>query len=302
MDSDPELFGWERGIEFYGKADPHKVAIMFADKIVGVSPQYVQEILAGDTPHPASLYQGILQTRLADVLGILNGLPDDFGPKHYFDQGVIPAKFSPDDLTGRRLNRRFLQRELNLPVDDDAMIAVWSSRIAMQKGIDLVVESLPKILKRIPSLQLVFIGDGDEAWIDKLGTLMLRYPQNIRYSEFIEDLEILALAGGDILLMPSKYEPCGLNQMKAHKLGCVPVVHQTGGLIDTVTDGETGFTFWGLTQDNLVGKMEGTWEAFQHPEYWTAMVRRIMTLDYSWTTRAGEYEALYREVIAQHAR
>ncbi len=301
MAQEPALFSWDKGIEFHGRVDAHKVALMFSDKIIAVSPEYVQEILSGHTPHPASLYQGVLETRRDDVHGILNGLPEYFGPDHYHEVGFIPETFSAKDLSGRAVNKQVLQAKFDLLIDEKAMTIVWSSRLAGQKGMDVTLKTLPKMIKENPKLQFIFIGDGEEKFVAALKKLSARYPDNLKYSAFVEKDEILALSGADVLLMPSEYEPCGLNQMKAQLMGCVPLVHETGGLKDTVQDSKTGFSFWGLTQKNLSDKMRDAWLAFQNKSSWEEIIRNCMQLDYSWVTQAGLYEELYQEVLARQA-
>ena len=293
------LFSWNKGIEFHGQVDAHKAALMYSDKIVGVSPEYVQEILSGHTPHPANLYKGVLGTRRDDVHGILNGLPEYFGPDHYHEIGFIPETFSEKDLSGRAINKKVLQAKFELSIDEEAMTIVWSSRLAGQKGIDATLETLAQMIQKNSKLQFIFIGDGEEQFVAALKKLSTQYPNNLKYSAFVEKDEILALSGADVLLMPSIYEPCGLNQMKAQLMGCVPLVHETGGLKDTVRDGKTGFSFWGLTPENLSSKMRDAWLAFQHKASWQEIIRNCMQLDYSWVTQAGLYEELYQEVLAR---
>ncbi|NQU17782.1 MAG: glycogen synthase [Candidatus Saganbacteria bacterium] len=294
---DPAFYSWDKGIEFHGKVDAHKAAIMFSNKIVTVSPHYVDEILSGYTPYPASLYQGILETRRPDVHGILNGLPESFTPQYFYDKKIIPANFSKNDLNGRIINREALQKKAGLPIDKDAMIVTWTSRLAGQKGIDVALESIRDMILENPKLQFIFIADGEPEFVNKLRALRREFPNQLKHLKFSEKLEILALAGGDVLLMPSLYEPCGLNQMKAQLFGTVPLVHETGGLIDTVEYGKTGFSFYNLNSTNLTNKMKNVWEAFQNKESWETIQRAIMSLDYTWPTQANKYVELYREVL-----
>jgi starch synthase len=177
------------------------------------------------------------------------------------------------------------------------MVMVWSSRIAEQKGIQVTIKALSEMMKEVPALQLIFIGDGEERWVNELIAASEIFGKRLRYVPFNENREILALAGGDGLIMPSIFEPCGLNQMKAQKLGCVPLVHATGGLLDTVRDGVTGFSFVGLTPENLVRKMLEMSAAFRNREVWQEIMRACLNQDYSWTTGAGEYEDVYRSLI-----
>lgn len=295
----PELYSWNRGIEFHGKVDAHKTAIMYSRKIITVSTHYVNEIMSGYTHYPANLYQGILETRRPDVRGILNGLPKSFSPQYFHEKGTIPASFSPGDLGGRAINRRELQEKFGLPIDDKAMIVSWSSRLAEQKGIGVTIECVREMLRENAGLQFIFIANGDPEFVEKLKALSREFPNQLKYAPFSEELEILALAGGDVLLMPSLYEPCGLNQMKAQLLGCVPLVHETGGLIDTVEYGKTGFSFHGLNTANLSNKIKDVWEAFQNKEFWESIQRKTMSLDYTWPTQAQKYIELYQEALQE---
>jgi starch synthase len=295
-DSDRRLFGLE-GLEFYGRVEPHKTGILFADRVVTVSPAYAEELRSGKTDPPADLYAGVLQKRGNDMSGILNGLPDNFGPAHFFDKGVIPANFSPEDISGRAINRAALQNRVGLPQDRDAMIIGWSSRLAGQKGIAVTLQALPEILQRIPRAQFVFIAEGEKHYQDELIELAKRCPGRIKREPFNENLEILMLAGADVLLMPSRYEPCGLNQMKAQKLGTVPFVREVGGLINTVYYAKTGFSFWELSPATLTEKLVDVWTAFQNKPFWNEMVGRIMQLDYAWSSRAQEYVDLFLDAL-----
>ena len=291
------LMGWGGPLEFHGKVDGHKTGIVSSDRIVTVSPRYREEILAGATPAPANLYAGILQNRQADLCGILNGLPDDFRPAHFFKAKFLLAAFSSSDLSGKTICRQELQGKLGLPVEAQSMIVVWSSRLAGQKGIDIVLASFERLAVELPKTQFVFVADGENGFQAELQELARRFPRQVRVNPFSERLEILALAGGDVYLMPSRYEPCGLGQMKAQLFGCLPVVHETGGLIDTVQDGQTGFSFKYLTPDNMIGKLKDAWAAFQQREAWKEMVCRAIDLDYSWHNQSARYEELYYDTL-----
>jgi len=299
--SDPRLFGPD-GLEFYGRVEPHKAALLFADRVVAVSPAYAEELRSGKTDPPADLYAGILKTRGSDMTGILNGLPDNFGPTLFFNQGVIPANFGPADLSGRTVNRAALQDRLGLPRDPEAMVVVWSSRLADQKGIDITIQALPEMLEKIPRSQFIFVGDGEQRYVDALNDLAKRYPGRVKIEKFNEQLEILALAGGDVLLMPSRYEPCGLNQMKAQKLGTVPFGRETGGLINTIAYAKTGYSFWELSPEAMTEKLVEVWTAFQNKPFWQEMVARITQLDYSWDSRAQDYVDLFRDALSAPRR
>jgi starch synthase len=296
---DPWLFSWQ-GAEFHGRVDPSKMGILFADKIVTVSPEHGRELLAGNTPPPGNLYDGILQTRKRDMRGILNGLPDYYNPGHFFETGALPAAFSAQDLEGKRVCRRLLQDRVGLPVDNEAMIVVWSSRLAEQKGIDIAMPAVTSLLERDFNLQFVFVADGEKQWEDSLHQLSRDFPDRFRYFNFAEALEILALGGGDVLLTASRYEPGGLNHRKAQKLGCPPLAHATGGFIDTVEDGKTGFLFKPLMATNLLRKLLAVQRTYQQDRsFWNNMIRNCLELDYSWSKYVDEYIDLYYEALGR---
>jgi starch synthase len=295
------------GMEFHGNIDQTKTAIVFADKIVTVSPSYAQEILAGQTPLPASKYQGILQARRADVHGILNGLPDDFGPQKFAERESgfrLRAPYSPEDLSGKRECRRQLQQSLGLPIDEKAFVLAVSGRWVAQKGIDVAIDNIEAFMS-LP-IQFVFVGSGE--MYKQVMALNDVYPGRFHAhgfeTGFDEDLEALYLAGSDALLMPSRFEPCGLAQMKAQKLGTLPIVNGTGGLKDTVADGEDGFVIPGVSFDSIfqgVGRAISTYQG--EPSRWEDMIRAAMRHDYSWSAAAKNYvDQIYKEAVARAFR
>lgn len=300
------------GLEFYGRIDPTKSGIVFADKIVTVSPSYAEEILEGRTPPPANDYKDALRTRFGareDVHGILNGLPDDFGPQKYADRssGVqLRTSYSPEDLSGKRECRRQLQERLGLNQDENVLLLAFSGRWATQKGIDVLLDNI-RTFMGLP-IQLAVIGSGDPGMFSKVVGLNDAFPSRYRAvgfeTGFDESLEVLFLAGSDAVLMPSRFEPCGLVQMKAQKLGTLPIVHGTGGLKDTVEEGETGFVLPEVNAENIMEGISRALTVFSRdPDKWTEMMRRAMKRDYSWTTAAQIYvEQIYKIALARVAR
>jgi starch synthase len=296
------------GMKLHDKIDQTKTAIVFADKIVTVSPSYAQEILEGKSPPPADKYQGILQARRPDVHGILNGLPDDFGPQKFAREGRYPlrAAYSPEDLSGKRECRRQLQQTLGLEPDENASILAFSGRWVEQKGIDVIINNIGLLMK-LP-IQLVIIGSGDPGIFQAITGLNELYPGRFRAKEFDridgESLETLYLAGADAVIMPSRFEPCGLVQMKAQKFGTLPIVNGTGGLRDTVKDGEDGFVIDGVTPESIFGGIDRA-ITLHHSDRsrWEEMMRNAMRHDYSWIAAAQRYvDLVYREAVARAFR
>ena len=297
------------GMEFYGHVDQTKTAIVFADKIVPVSPSYAQEILEGSSPSPADKYKGILQKRRPDVHGILNGLPADFGPQKFAAQESefrLRAPYSAEDLSGKRECRRQLQQTLGLEPDENASILAFCGRWVEQKGIDVIINNI-ELLMKLP-IQFAIIGSGDPATFRAITGLNEVYPGRFRAKEFEgssgESLEALFLAGADAVLMPSRFEPCGLVQMKAQKFGTLPIVNGTGGLRDTVKDGEDGFVIDGVTFESIFSGIDRAL-TLHHGDRsrWEEMMRTAMRHDYSWLAAAQRYvDLVYREAVARAFR
>ncbi len=303
------------GLEFYRNIDPHKSAIVFSDRIVAVSPTYAQEILTGSTPHPGNLYAGILAKYRDKVGGILNGLPDEYGVELFVQRRALPASFGKDDLAGKSVCRRKLQEVAGLTPDENAFVMVASGRWADQKGTDVMIEALPAILQEFGDIQFATIGSEAserENFRARLKALGVAFPGRVAVLDFDqvvsrhlsgENLEALVLAGGSAMFMPSRYEPCGLGQMKALLLGTPVIANRTGGLADTVKDGETGFLFDGVTAENILSRtVEAYALARTNPEKWKEMAVAAMERDFSWTAAARHYIELYEETIDFWAR
>jgi len=296
------------GFEFFGKMDPTKAAILLSDKTATVSPSYAQEILEGRTPPPASDYAGILQTRRDDIVGILNGLPDDFGPQKFAEResGVkLRAAYTPENLEGKRACRSQLQEHLGLQHDDNALLLAFSGRWATQKGIDVILDYVPALMNM--PVQLAFIGSGDPGMFARVMALNEAFPGRARAigfeTGFDENLEALFLAGADAVLMPSRFEPCGLVQMKGQKSGTLPIVTDTGGLRDTVIDGETGFIIPEVTAEAIDAGINRALLIFQQDQArWQEMMRQAMRKDYSWSSAARTYvDQAYKIAVARVA-
>ena len=300
-------FGWEHftpgGLEFHGGINYLKAGILFADKVATVSPTYAWEIA---TPEGGWGLDPALRTRLGDLVGILNGL--DYREWNPAADAALPARFDAADLAGKAVCKAALQQQFGLPVRPEVPIVGVVTRLAYQKGIDVLAAAAPRLAEL--DLQLVVLGDG-EVWANFFyGDLPRRYPGKIGVHVGYDDRKAhLVYAGSDLFLMPSRYEPCGLGQLSAKRYGAVPVVRATGGLRDTVaqydeaTGAGDGFRFEDLTPEalaNTVGWAVSTW--YDRPEHFARLRQRGMADRFDWANAAARYADLYRWAVERKRR
>jgi starch synthase len=283
-----DVFRTENGVEFYGNVSFMKGALALSDRLVTVSPTYAREIRA---PEAGAGMDGLLRFRARDLKGILNGVDgrrwDPATDRH------IPAPYDADRLEGKAACRTELLAELGF--DGDAPLVIMVTRLAHQKGIDLVLDALDRLLAL--DVRLAILGDGGPEYQDALAKRAAQHAGRMKtFFAFDEVLAHRLYAGADLFLMPSIYEPCGLGQMIAQRYGAVPIVRRTGGLADTVADGKTGFDFTRLTPDALVGAVRRARKMWNGPG-WKEMQARCMALDRSWHRAAESYEAVYRAAM-----
>ncbi len=275
--------------------------ILFADKINTVSETYARDI---QTPEFGERLDPILRERKDRLSGILNGIDaETYDPTH---DSNIAQTFDRNALDARRANKLALQKESDLPQDPDAPLLAIVSRLTDQKGIDLVADTIDHIFDTLPA-QLVLMGTGDQHYHDFFLQLRSKYPG--RVAVFLTHDPALArriYAGADILLMPSRSEPSGTNQMIAMRYGCIPIVRATGGLADTVEDFDgrqargTGFIFQAYDRWAMFAAVVRAAEVYQSSETWRALQARAMSADFSWDAAAHKYDLLYRDAIARH--
>jgi len=294
----PQLgFDWGRftvdGLEFYGKANLLKQAILSADVVTTVSTTYAQELVTDGLGHKL---EGVLRSR-ESVIGIVNGV--DYSVWNPATDTSIAARFDAEDASNRVRCRGALLRELGLPVETSAGIVAFVGRLVAQKGIDLLLESVPRLLRATDAV-VVIAGDGDDATADRILQLAEKSRGRVVFVRAAsEPLVHRIYAGADIVTVPSRYEPCGLVQLYAQRYGAVPVVRATGGLVDTVVDCDaaletgTGFVFEEPTGEALLGAIERALAA-RELAAWPRLVRRIMRLDRGWERPARRYEQVYR--------
>ena len=297
-----EHFNWAE-LEFHGQLNFLKSGLVFSDKINTVSPRYATEI---QSPPMSCGLEGVLGHRANDLSGILNGVDyDAWNPATdsmlNFDLGA--TNFDATNFeTGKANCKRALQRELGLPERDDVPMLASVGRLADQKGFDLIAESLPRFAEE-EDMQWVMLGTGERHYEDLLREISAKYPEKVAVRiGFSNELAHRIEAGTDMFLMPSRYEPCGLNQMYSLKYGAVPIVRETGGLADTITnawdetlkDGTAnGFSFADTSSYALSLSIERACKAYTNKEVWHQIVRTGMLQDWSWDRSAVEYAKLY---------
>ncbi len=294
---EPESVSIDRA-EFYGQISFLKGGLACATAITTVSPTYAEEIRSEALGFGL---QGLLAMRAAVLHGILNGIDTA-----YWDPAADPylaRRYDADTAdAGKAANKRALQAEFGLPIDETVPVLGTVGRVVAQKGFDLIVEAAEAILAT--GAQIVLQGTGDAAIEGQLQALAQRYPDRVGVRiAFDERIAHWIEAGSDLFLMPSRFEPCGMNQMYSQRYGTLPIVCRTGGLADSVTDctpetladgSATGFVFHPASVSALVGAVERAVALYRNPEAWRAMQRAAMARDFSWTASAERYVAVYR--------
>lgn len=273
--------------------------LCWASKITTVSPTYAREI---QTPEYGFGLHTHLQSRSHDILGILNGIREyEWDPKIDVE---ICSHFDANNLDGKKLCKSDLQKITKLPQSEETPLIGCVSRLFSQKGMDCFGQEIPELLKK-QDFQFVLLGSGDPSQEDLYKDLQKQYPQNISiHIEFDTTLAHKIMAGSDLFMMPSRYEPCGLSQIYAMRYGALPIVRSTGGLRDTVISGDykseaTGFHFPDLSSDSIqIATLEAI-RVFKHnPDTFLVMQKRAMSQDFSWTQSATDYEKLYSALLS----
>ena len=288
----------ESEFESFGTINLLKGSIFYADKVVTVSPTYAKEILGEPGGNGLSTY---LQRRADDVTGILNGIDSkEWNPR---TDKLIPANFTHEDLSGKALCKEALQKEFGLEVNPHKPIFGLVGRLAAQKGLDLLMQCVEEVLQW--DLQMVLLGSGDPVLSDFFYHLPTRFPGKFAsHIGFQPHMAHLIEAGSDFFVMPSRYEPCGLNQMYSLHYGTLPIVRGTGGLVDTVINYQppldlgTGFVFYDISANALrdtIGWALATY--FNHPEDIKKMQVRGMLEDFTWGRAIKQYMVAYKEAV-----
>ena len=294
---DLSLFGMD-GLEYYNQINLLKGGIIGADAITTVSPRYSQEI---QTPEFGYGLEGVLRNRTADLHGILNGV--DYREWSPETDKLLPANFSPKDLKGKAADKAALMEAFGLNKKlAKAPILAMISRLADQKGFDLVAQVLPQLMAL--DLMVVILGTGEERYHRWLAAEAPKYKGKLGVMvAFDNKLAHLMEAGADMFLMPSRFEPCGLNQIYSMKYGTIPIVRDTGGLADTVTPvgspttPGTGFVFSDYTPEAFLKAIHTALEAYKDQKLWLRIMANAMSQDFSWKKSAQAYLELYKQLV-----
>ncbi|MDD5660690.1 MAG: glycogen synthase GlgA [Candidatus Omnitrophica bacterium] len=286
-----DLFGIN-GLEFYGKVNLLKGGIIFSDFINTVSPTYAKEIQTKDFGFGLD---GLLRERKEVLSGILNGL--DYSVWDPMVDKFIIQNFSAETLESKVFNKEDLQKRCGLPLNKDIPVLGIVSRLAEQKGFDVLAEALSKLCKM--GLQLVILGTGDLKYHQILKNASEKYPGVISLNlKFDDPLAHKIYAGSDIFLMPSKYEPCGLGQLISLRYGTIPLVFKTGGLNDTI-NAKNGFLFSDYSKDGLLRALDHALLVFKNKAKWACLMTNAMNCNFSWSISAGKYIKLYAKARAR---
>jgi starch synthase len=301
----PALLSAE-GLEFHGRGNFMKAGLVFADRLTTVSPRYAREIR---TPEFGAGLDGVLSARGSRLVGILNGVDYDvWDPSR---DPWLPAHYSPGQLEGKAVCKAAMQASAGLDIRPDAPLFAVVSRLADQKGSDLVLGALPTLLRL--GAQLIVLGTGDRHLEEGFSAAAKAHPGSIWVElAYDEAMAHRVVAAADAILVPSRFEPCGLTQMYGLRYGTLPVVRRVGGLADTVVDAEadsnaataasgsssaTGFLFDRATPAALEGALARAVEAFADKARWQRMMLQAMGRDYSWTAAAAQYVDLYEGLL-----
>lgn len=284
--------------EFFGKVNFMKAGIEWSDMISTVSERYAEEIQS--SPEYGMGLEQVLRSRHGDVAGILNGV--DYGEWDPRVDALIPAKYGPETIADKEKNRAALLRKVGLPVVTGRPVVGMISRLADQKGFDLLERASNDML--MEDLSLVVLGSGDRRYEIFFSELCARNPERVAIDlRFNNELAHLIEAGADMFLMPSRYEPCGLNQMYSLRYGTPPIVRATGGLADTVEDYDprtgkgNGFVFEEYSAAAMMDAVRRALAAYRAPAAWRRIVRAGMDCDFSWGASAEKYVRLYQTAM-----
>jgi starch synthase len=289
------------GVEFHGQLSFMKAGLVHADAISTVSPSYAREI---QTPEYGAGLDGVLSARSSALTGILNGIDEELWSPAV--DAHLPRRYGPRDVVaGKRFNRHSLQRRLGLDVEDESLLAVYVGRLAHQKGVDFFLDRAAAVDRA--GVQFALLGSGDRATEAAFAAFAAARPGRVAATlGYDEGLAHLMEAAADVFLMPSRFEPCGLNQMYSQRYGTIPVVRRTGGLADTVVDATpaaladgtaTGIVFDHADAGAVGWAIGRAMELRREPEAWRALQRNGMRRDYGWPRAARRYVELYQTLI-----
>lgn len=298
---DKKWFFYPSGFEYYGKVSFLKAGLHFANILTTVSARYAKEIQS--SPEYGYGMEGVLRERSDDLYGVVNGI--DYSIWDPATDELIKANYSYKKLEGKKKNKSALRRLNKLPlVHRDVPLIGVISRLTDQKGLDIFVEVAAQIFEL--DIQMVILGTGDERYEKQLEKLARQYPKKLVVNiKFDNKLAHLIEAGADMFLMPSRYEPCGLNQLYSLKYGTVPIVRETGGLADTIENCNpakktgTGFVFKNYDSRELLNTIRFAVEVYKNKTIWKELMKQGMEKDFSWESSAVKYEKIYEMAMSK---
>ena len=300
---DPKFFNPPGIVEHGGDINFMKAGIMMSEIVSTVSETYAKELLTSE--YGAGM-EGYLKYREHDFYGIVNGV--DYEIWNPEKDESIPHKFSIDDLSGKKKNKQFLLEKFGLGYSENIPVIGIVSRMVSQKGFDLIAKIMNQLMNM--NIQLIVLGSGEAKYQSLFTNYAYYYPHKVgTYIGFSDELSHLIEAGSDMFLMPSNYEPCGLNQIYSLKYGTVPIVRKTGGLADTVQDWNeynsygldigNGFSFYDYSPAALLQSIQRAVNDYNHNPVWQKIMKNGMIKDYSWKHSAEQYVELYKKAIGK---
>lgn len=288
------------GAEFYNQISFIKAGIQYSDRLTTVSPTYAREIL---TPERGCGLDGLLRSRAADLVGILNGV--DYNVWDPANDVELPHRYTANDLAGKDDCKAALRREMGLPQNEDAPLIAYVNRLTRQKMADVVLDALPRLVAN--GAQVVVHGDGNRAFEERFARAAQTHPNNVAVRlGYTEGLAHRIVGGCDLSLTPARFEPCGLTTMYAMRYGALPVTRAVGGIADTVEDAGavntdhnagSGFTFGETTPDGLGWCLMRATSWYHDSDAWKRLQRRAMVRDFGWERSARQYLDLYATLL-----
>ena len=278
------------GLEFYGRISFLKGGLVYADAINTVSPTYAREI---QTERLGFGLDGVLQMRREVLHGVLNGIDTAIWNPH--TDALIAARYDENSLEAKRENKAALKQRVGLAGDLDRPLLAMVTRLTHQKGIDLAADAAATLIGM--GAQLLVVGTGDRDLVGRLHALQAHHPHDVGlFIGFDESLAHLVEAGADMFLMPSRFEPCGMNQMYSQRYGTPPIANATGGLVDTIDDETTGFLMKSATPESLIDAARRAIAAYREPPRWREIQRAGMARDFGWAPAARAYADIYDKI------
>lgn len=282
-------------LEYYGKINLLKGGIVFSDMVNTVSPTYAKQI---QTTGYGSGLDGVLREEREHLCGILNAI--DYNVWNPKTDELIYNKYYAQAIEDKYVNKRKFQKELGLSVNKSTFLLGMVSRLAEQKGVDILCESLDYLLKKY---QLIILGVGDEKYHAILKKKTKKFKDALSLNlKFDEKLAHRIYASCDAFLMPSRFEPCGLSQMISYKYAAIPIVNYTGGLVDTVVDYSQkggGFVFYNYTGDDLISTIDRAYDVFRKKNEWVKLIKKVTQYNFSWGVTAAKYIDMYDRALGK---